>query len=113
MKLLRIARNIRVTDTDRTLLLSVCETSVLTGYFARSMRPMLCIDIEKKIIPPTEKLNANLPPKEKMAFQERWVFAGIIEATDEEISVLRVEGGYEIRDLRATSIVEFLMELAM
>lgn len=112
LKLLRVARNDRLTsDRDSIVRLSVCKASVLTGYFERSMRRMLCIDGENRLIPPTGKLNAKLPRVEKYQFGEKWVFAGVTEATDQELSVLQGEGGYEIRDLRTASIAEFLAEL--
>jgi hypothetical protein len=113
LRLLRAARNDRLaSDGDGVVRLSVCKASILTGYFESSMRPMLCIDGENRIVPPTEKLDANLPPVEKFQFGAQWVFAGVIEATDEEIAVLRGEGGYQIRDLRTESVSDLLAELA-
>ncbi len=113
MKLLKISRNgLLGSNKDDTLLLRVCAASILTGYFERSVRPLLCIETEKAIVRPTEKLNAQLPARDKFQFAERWAFAGVIDANDDEISVLRTEGGYEIRDLRKTTISEFIAEIA-
>jgi hypothetical protein len=41
----------------------------------------------------------------------QWTFEGIIEATDEEITLLQ-EAGYQLRDLRTTSISNLLEELS-
>ena len=61
------------------------------------MLPRLAIwEQEKEII---------LPPRLK------WAFAGIIEATNEEITELQRQGGCQIRDFRSTSISNLLQEL--
>jgi len=69
---------------------------------------MLSIDLENKVVPPSERLDANPPTKER--WQERWVYAGVIDATDQEIDVLRLEGGFAIRDLRTKPVADLLSE---
>lgn len=123
MKLLRLGRGASFNERlEDRVAIRVLRGSVVTGYL-EERSPVLCVEevkhsfTEKKteaiLIPVTTGIDGVLKfpsSGEDLYLGTGAVFAGLIEATDEEIDVLR-QAGYRVRDLRNVRLADFLKGL--
>lgn len=106
MKILRIIRGGFLGDSSSSRF-EVLVAEILTGYFNNAMQPVVCLISSNQIIRPNETLSGVLLMKTERYSSEERVFAGILDATDEELNVLN-RAGYKVRDLRAITLATFL-----
>jgi hypothetical protein len=123
MKLLRLGRGASFNERlEDRVAIRVLRGSVVTGYL-EERSPVLCVGevkhsftkkkTEAILIPVTTGIDGVLKfpsSAEDLYLGTGAVFAGLIEATDEGIDVLR-QAGYRVRDLRNVRLADFLKGL--
>src|SRR5581483_8596546 len=65
------------------------EAEIMTGYFKNAMQPVVCLIKQNRIVQPNETLAGKLQQSTDRYGREDAAFVGILDASDEEMQVLR------------------------
>ncbi|MGA2329896.1 MAG: hypothetical protein ABSH05_26930 [Bryobacteraceae bacterium] len=90
----------------RTVQLYVVVAEIVRGYFSNTMAPLVCLMNDGRFTTPEKGMIdfCNLYSGNTTGF------VGILEASDEEINVLRDAGYKRLHDLRTATLAAFLEE---